>query len=61
MADDRRLSMESQKVDAEGTVWDFSQSERADRCPMYRSYGDTLVAEIYSGCRQWYGLRNDSA
>lgn len=61
MADDRRLSMESQKVDAEGTVWDFSQSGRADRCPMYRSYGDTLVAEIYSGCRQWYGLRNDSA
>lgn len=58
--EDRRLPMQSSKVDVEKTVWDFSLSEESVRTPLYRVYGDSLIAEVYAGGRQWYGLHNDS-
>lgn len=41
--------------------WDFTSAVEAEDHPFYRTYGDSLVAEIHGGLRLWYELRSDSA
>lgn len=57
---DRHLSLQSPVVDIESKIWDFSQTDESNIHPVYRTYGDSLISEIYNGCRHWYGFRNDS-
>ncbi len=57
---DRALGYETTAVDIDKNVWDFSKTEEIKDGPLYKIYGDTLIAEFWNGCRQWYSILQDS-
>jgi len=57
---DRTLSYGTTEVDVDKNVWDFSKAEEIKDGPLYKMYGDTLITEIWNGCRQWYSILRDS-
>lgn len=57
---DTRLKCSVTPVESQRGIWDFSEQTLVDDGPVYRSYGDSLVAEYYDGVRQWYAFEGDS-